>query len=287
VTTGLALLASLLWGTADFLGGTAARRLPVAGVVAVSQGMALLGLLVVAGLTDSYGDPVGYLGWALAAAIVGLVALTSFYAALADGTMGVVAPIAALGVVVPVAVGIAQGDRPSLWQGLGVGVAVVGVVLASGPELRSTVDDRASRWSARRPLALAGVAAAGFGIVIVCVAHGARSSTVMTLLVMRAVSVGALLSLGGVGLVQIRARRADLPLLAAIGDGDVGANAALAVASTRGLLSVVAVLSSLYPAVTVMLARSVHAERLEAVQTAGVVAALVGVVLIASGGGAG
>jgi drug/metabolite transporter (DMT)-like permease len=79
--------------------------------------------------------------------------------------------------------------------------------------------------------------------------------------------------------------RGDWPILAAIGAGDVGANAAFAVASTSGLLSVVAVLSSLYPAVTVVLARGLHGERMRPVQSAGVGAALVGVVLIASGGG--
>ncbi len=107
----------------------------------------------------------------------------------------------------------------------------------------------------------------------------------MTLLVMRAVSVVALGGLALAGAVEVRAGRRDIPMLLAIGAGDVGANAAFAVASTRGLLSVVAVLSSLYPAATVLLARWVHAERLRPVQVGGVAAALVGVVLIASGGG--
>ena len=278
MTVALALCASLLWGTADFLGGTAARRLPATGVVLVSQAAALIGLLVVATAMGAFADDTGYLGWALAAALVGLVALVSFYAALAEGTMGVVAPIAALGVVVPVVVGLSQGDRPSARQGLGVAIAVVGVVLASGPEIRA-----GEGRSSYRPLLLAGVAAAGFGTVIVCVAHGARTSTTMTLLIMRITSVAVLGALAAGRRVQVGAARGDLPLLIAIGAGDVTANAALAVASTRGLLSMVAVLSSLYPAVTVLLARAVHDERLTRVQTMGVTAALAGVVLIASG----
>jgi drug/metabolite transporter (DMT)-like permease len=247
--------------------------------------MALAGLLVVVAATGAYDDPAGYLGWALAAAVVGLVALTGFYAALAEGTMGVVAPIAALGVAVPVVVGVAQGDRPSAWQGLGLAVAVAGVVLASGPEIHGD-GDRAG-GSGRRPLLLAGVAAVGFGTVIVCVSHGARSSTLMTLLVMRVTSVALLGGAAMLGRAQVTVKRSDLPILVAIGAGDVGANAALAVASTRGLLAVVAVLSSLYPAVTVVLARSVHGERLQRVQAVGVAGALAGVVLIASGGGSG
>lgn len=273
----LSLLASLTWGTADFLGGTAARRLATTAVVAISQGAALVGLIIVAGVIGGFTSNPGYVGWAVAAALAGLLGLTSFYSALATGTMGVVAPIAAVGVVVPVVVGLASGDHPTGWQGLGVAAAIVGVVLASGPEARAGA-------SGRRPLLLAGVAAVGFGTVIVCVAHGAKSSTVMTLLVMRAVSVAVLVALAAAGRVVVRAHTRDLPMLVAVGAGDVGANAMFAVASTRGQLSIVAVLSSLYPVVTVLLARLVHEERLKRLQGIGVAMAIAGVVLIASGG---
>ena len=271
----LSLLASLTWGTADFLGGTATRRLPVGAVVAVSQSFALVGVLVVALATGAYHADTGYVGWALVAAVCGVVGLSAFYSALATGTMGVVAPIAATGVVVPVAVGLAQGDRPSALQGAGVVVAVIGVVLASGPELRG--------GSGGRPLLLAMLAAVGFGAVIVCVAKGAQYDTTMTLLVMRVASVAVLVGVGLTGRVRIRAQRRDLPLLATVGAGDVGANAMFAVASTEGLLSVVSVLSSLYPAVTVLLARLVHGERMKRLQDVGVVAAIAGVALIAAG----
>lgn len=272
----LSLLASLTWGTADFLGGTATRRLPATAVVAVSQACALAGLVVVAVATTAYDASTGYVGWALLAAIFGVVGLLAFYTALATGTMGVVAPIAALGVVVPVVVGLAQGDHPSTTQAVGVVVAIVGVVLASGPEVRG--------GTGGRPLLLAVVAAVGFGAVIVCVAKGSRSDVTMTLLVMRLASVGVLVALGAAGRVDVRVTRSDLPVLVAVGAGDVGANAMFAVASRHGLLSIVSVLSSLYPAVTVLLARLVHAERMRMVQNAGVAAALAGVVLIASGG---
>lgn len=272
----LSLLASLTWGTSDFLGGTAARRIPVVGVVAVSQAIALAGLVVVAAATSAYDAPSAYVGWALLAAVCGVVGLSAFYTALATGTMGVVAPIAATGVVVPVVVGLAQGDRPSTAQAVGVVVAVVGVVLASGPEVRGRAGGR--------PVLLAAVAAVGFGAVIVCVARGAKTDVVMTLLVMRAASVAGLVAVAATGRARIGVASTDLPLLAAVGAGDVGANALFAVASTHGLLSVVSVLSSLYPAVTVLLARTVHSERMTGVQNAGVAAAIAGVVLIASGG---
>lgn len=270
----LALLASLSWGASDFLGGTASRRLPATAVVAVSQGFALIGVAVVAAVVGAYDASPAYLGWAALAAVVGAIALGAFYQALAIGTMGVVAPVAATGVLVPVVVGLAGGDRPSTLQAVGVGIAVSGVILSSGPELRG---------GARRSLLLAATAAVGFGVVIVAVAHGARTSTPMTLLVMRASTVVMFGTLAAAGRVSVRVERRDWPLLAAIGAGDVGANALFALASTRGLLSVVSVLSSLYPAITVLLARLVHRERMTPIQDGGVVATLAGVALIAAG----
>jgi len=267
VGTLLALFSSLLWGTSDFLGGTASRRLSPIGVVAISDAIGLTGPLVVAVATGAFSSPTGYIPWALLAAVAGTCGIVAFYRALATGTMGVIAPIASLGVIVPVIVGLGQGDRPNVLQGAGIAVAVTGVVLASGPELRSP---ELSRRQAAMPLLLAGVAAVGFGLVFVALDHGARTSTVMTLVVMRSASVLLLLGFAGVtGVSQLKVGLRDLPMLAVIGGFDVGANAAFAYASKHGLLSVVSVLSSLYPAVTVILARSVHAERLRAVQLVG------------------
>lgn len=281
VGTWLALLSSALWGTSDFLGGTTSRRLPPAGVAAASEACGLLVMVVVAAVTGAFDDPTGYLGWALLGAVAGSTGIVAFYRALATGTMGVVAPIAALGVALPVVVGIAGGDRPSAAQGVGLAVAVVGVVLASGPEL-----DAPDRRRAAVPLVLAVVAAVSFGIVFVALDRGARSSTVMTLVVMRAAS---LVYLGGLAaslprMFSLRVGWRDLPVLAVIGTFDVGANLTFGLATRHGLLSLVSVLSSLYPAITVVLARAVHDERLRAVQLSGVVAALAGVALIASGG---
>ncbi len=275
----LALLSSVLWGTSDFLGGTATRRLPGSSVVLVSQFVALLGLLPVAGLTGAFTTPTSYVLPAVLAGLVGTTALGAFYNALATGTMGVVAPVASLGIVLPVAVGLAQGESPRGLQLLGIVVAVAGVVLASGPELTG--------GAGLRPLLLAGYSAAGFGAVVVLVARASRGESgavVMTLLTMRLTSVVVL----AVVLLAARRRtlgvqRTDFALLAAIGVGDVAANACYALASRGALLSVVAVLSSLYPVVTVLLARQVHTERLRPVQVAGVSAALAGVVLLAGG----
>jgi drug/metabolite transporter (DMT)-like permease len=279
VAAALALLSSLLWGTADFLGGTASRRLDALQVVLVSQAVALVGLVpLVALLGPDLAAATVVTG--VLAGLVGPVALLAFYRGLALGTMGVVAPIAALGVVVPVVAGLLAGEDPSAPQSAGIVVAVIGVVLASGPELRG---------GGRRPLVLAMGAAVGFGMVFVLLAEGSASAgtgeVVLVLLAMRATSV---VLLGGLvvarsGPAAITVPRRDLPTLALVGAFDVGANGTFAVATQSDLVSVVAVLASLYPAVTAVLAWQLHGERLRPLQLAGVGAALAGVVLLSAG----
>lgn len=234
-------------------------------------------MALVAGAFD---DPTDYLWWAVGAGLAGMLGLVCFYAALAMGTMGVVSPIAALGVVVPVLVGLARGERPATIQLVGITIAVLGVVLASGPEL-------AGRAGAR-PLVLAALSALGFGLALLFIAEGARTSTLMTLVTMRVTSVTVLaVALAAAARRLARGRlsldRRDVALVIVTGMADVAANLTFGLASTRGLVSIVAVLGSLYPVVTVLLARVIHAERLGAAQTVGVAGALGGVVLIAAG----
>ncbi|HWG92631.1 MAG TPA: EamA family transporter [Mycobacteriales bacterium] len=280
----LALLSSLLWGTADFLGGTLTRRLPAVVVVLASQAVALTCLVPLVLLAGSDLRPV--LAPGAAAGLVGALALLAFYRALALGTMGVVAPVAALGVAVPVVAGLVAGEQPSAAQLAGIAVATVGVVLASGPELSG-----AGRGGAQ-PLVLALLAAAGFGAVFVLLAAGASSDgggpaeVVGTLLVMRATSVGLLLVvvlLAVAGRGGRRPARGDLVPLGVVGVFDVAANGTYALATQGGLVSVSAVLASLYPAVTAVLAWRLHGERLGRLQRGGVVLALTGVVLLAAG----
>jgi drug/metabolite transporter (DMT)-like permease len=277
----LALLSSLLWGSADFVGGTVSRRHRAALVVGVSQFAGLVTALVVAAAAGAFGDDRGYLPWAVLAGCAGVVGLVSFYAGLAAGTMGVVSPIAALGVVVPVLYGLLHGERPSGLQLAGIAVAVVGVVLASGPEL--------SGRAGARPVVLAAIAAVGFGVALLAIAEGSRHSTLMTLVTMRTTSVLLLGGALGVALTrgfpraELRLGLRDLALVSLVGVGDLSANLAFGLASRRGAVSVVSVLGSLYPVVTTLLAGVVHHERLGRVQLVGVVGALSGVVLIAAG----
>ncbi|HMM95182.1 DMT family transporter [Phycicoccus sp.] len=274
MVTLLALGSSLVWGTSDFFAGLASRRRPAVAVVGWTQGLALL---VVTAVVLLRWDTVSFTGWPLwsvAAGLAGMTGLVCFYSALSSGTMGVVAPIAALGVVVPVVLGVASGDTPSPWAWAGMAVAVAGVTLASGPELSGAVSPR--------PVLLAAVAAVGFGLALFCLDRGARESTLLTLWGMRITSVAILL------VVALAARSTggvtprELPGLLLIGCGDLGANLLFGLASSRGQVSIASVLGSLYPVVTTLLARVVIGERLRRVQQVGVVLAVGGAVLIAA-----
>ncbi|WP_088320361.1 DMT family transporter [Kineosporia sp. R_H_3] len=272
----LALLSSLLWGTADFGGGLVTRRLPALAVVAWSQAAALVLVGAVALFTGASDAPTGWLPWAVMAGVAGPLGLVLFYTALSTGTMGVVSPIAALGGVVPVVAGLLSGDRPSLLQWLGMAVALGGAVLASGPEL--------SGGTKARAVVLAALAGLCFGVCVYGIARGAESSSVMTLVGMRVVSVGLAVALGLALRTTGGVSRADLPALAAVGLADAGANILFGLAASRDeMVSIVSVLGTLYPVATVLLARYVLGERMLGVQRAGVGVAMAGVVLLAVG----
>lgn len=271
----LALASSAVWGTSDFFGGLVARRLPAIAVVGVTQGLAFLLLTVVVLVRIALGHPPEWgpwVGWAMLAGVAGASGLVAFYTALAAGTMGVVAPVASMGVVVPVVLGVASGEEPTVWVWVGILVAVVGIVLASGPELSGAVS--------ARPVLLAGVAAVCFGTALFALDRAARDSLLMALWGMRATSVTlfvvvalALRSVGGTA-------RRDLPQLALIGSADLLANALFATASSRGQVSIASVLGSLYPVATILLARLVLGERLRPIQQLGVLCALAGAAVI-------
>ncbi|WP_432573857.1 EamA family transporter [Kineococcus sp. SYSU DK005] len=280
MSAALALLASALWGTSDFLGGTVSRRLRAVQVLAVSQVLSCAVLLAVlgSGLGRGAGAPVhAWLGWSLLAGATWAGAMAALYTALARGTMGVVAPIAAGGTVLPVLLGLAAGERPAPLQLAGVAVALAGVVASAGPDLRG-----GSRGQGAA-IALALVAAVFFGVEVWALARGSAASVPATLLGMRVTSAALVVAaaLAARGAQRVGAR--DLPPLLALGVLDLAATAAYALASRGALVSVVAVLASLYPAVTVLLARQVHGERLRPVQAAGVVAVLAGAVCTSLG----
>jgi len=275
----MALLSSVVWGTSDFIGGLVSRRLPAYLVVATSQAAGLAAVTIAALLIGGFGEDRDWVEPAVFAGVSLAVGLVMFYTALATGQMGVVSPIAALGVLVPVAVGLARGDAPSAITSIGIVVALTGAVSASGPDLRGR--------TGAKPVVLAALSAICFGIAMVLLAQGAKANPVMSLWGMRTTSVLGL-SVGILVVARPRPRvsamrRRDVWLIAVAGVGDASANLLFSLASLRGYISVVAVLASLYPAMTVLLARVVLQQRLLRVQLVGVAAALGGVVLVSLG----
>lgn len=277
MTAFFALMASVLWGSSDFGGGLISRRLPPSAAVLISQAFAFAALIA---LLPFVAVPSGW--YLLIAAVAGMEAtlsLASFYRAMADAPLSLVAPITAAGSGIPVLVGLARGDHLSALQAAGIGVTLVGVILASGPEFRSGVHVR------RQAVLFAVLAAVGFGVAYTLLALAAGAGSVYgTLLMQRIGGLAALtpivLQTGILRRVQLTGRR--LAALAAIGISDIIANGSYAYAASQGNLAIAAVLASLYPVWTALLARGFLAERLRPVQSMGVVAALGGVIMLST-----
>jgi len=302
----LALSASLCWGSGDFLGGLTTRRATLWAVVVGSQTVGLVGAALVVVLS---GHPwIGLSGlWpVLLGGVAGSVALMAFYKALAIGTMSVVAPITATSALIPFLWGLEQGERPGALQLAGVGLAVAGVLAVSrqravGPDaigagalpgepavepsrLRrgaGATDLVASPAQQRRAVLLAVVGAVGIGLMLLGY-DGTASHDALWAMLGGRISSACFFT---VVLLLLRPRlgwrRAALPGIVAVGLLDTSANGLFALATTHGFLSLVAVLGSLYPVVTVVLAYLVLRERLAPHQVAGVLCTLAGVALIA------
>lgn len=275
--------ASACWGTADFLGGLFSRRLSVLVVLFTVE---VSGLLVVAAVVAASGEPppAGREALAgLAAGAAGISALGAFYRALAIGTMSIVAPISASGVALPVVVGIATGDSLSAVVAAGIVVTVAGVILASREaEVVDGGHAHPPPPALRASIGLALLAAAGFGTFFVAYDVASDGSLLWAMLLARVIAVPFV---GGLVLLR-RARapaRADVAKLCAVGMFDLGATGLYALANTHGELSVVSVVGSLYPVMTVLLARAVLHERLALSQAVGVATALAGVAMVAAG----
>jgi drug/metabolite transporter (DMT)-like permease len=274
----LALAASLAWGVGDFVGGLKARVLPSLLVMAASQpfGLVALGIAVAARGTGIPGDEVA---WAALSAALGTIGLFAFYRGLAAGAMSVVAPIAAVAAGFPVIWGVAvSGDHVH-------GLQAIGFVAAVGGSVAASLELRPERRQIAAGVGWAALAMLAFGGYYVPMHAASTHDWLWPAFLFRCTSVTLVLFVVLIRRIRPRGLRAHWPGLVAVGFLDTGGNALFAAASsTHGLLSVVSVLASLYPVVTVLLARLVLVERVERTQDAGVLVALVGVVLITAGG---
>jgi drug/metabolite transporter (DMT)-like permease len=273
---GLALAASASWGLGDFLGGLTSRRLHVLTVLVVQQ---VFGLAAAAAWVLLSGD--GFPGWtatawAAAAGAGSCLGIGTLYRGMAIGAMGIVAPVSAVAAAIPFAVGIGSGERPGSLQIAGVVLALVGVAVASR--------EPAHRGGGRAAgIGLALLAALGFGLYFVFADRAADESVPFAVATARGVSLALALGAALVVGASLRPGRSFLPALVVIGLCDVGANMLFSIATTHGYLSVVSVLSALYPVVTVALAALVLHERLGRAQRGGVAVALLGAALITAG----
>ncbi len=282
----LALLSSVVWGTGDFIGGLASRRSTALQTLMIATPAGLIALLLVTLVV--HGQIAGSVVPGVAAGCLGSLGIMFLYAGLSIGPMGVVSPISAvLGAAIPVVVGLARGERPGVPAYVGMALAAVAIVTV-GLEPRAPTDDSRHQRLSKRALAYAVLAGIGIGGFFSVVSLAPKDTGIWPVVWARAAATVMFLVFGVVMLARTRQKFVpdgrSVRLQAGLaGVFDASANGIYLVASHTGLLSLVAVLGSLYPATTVVLARFVLAERLRPMQKVGMVTALVAAVLLTIG----
>lgn len=281
----LALGSALVYGVADFLGGIATKRARYASiVVTVSAAVGITILLLLVPLFPNAHATAADLAWSVAAGVAGAVGVMVFYQALATGTMSVIAPVTAVtSAIVPVTAGIALGERPGAWGLVGVAFAIAAIGLLSrlAPEHEAGYNEseRARRGHAT---VLALIAGLGFGAFFVLLDQTGDDAGMWPLVASRSVVVVLAASVALLARRSFRVPAESRAPAMAAGVFDVGANLFFLLANREGLLSLVGVLASLYPASTIGLAMLVLHERLNRYQVVGLGLAAIAVVLIAA-----
>jgi drug/metabolite transporter (DMT)-like permease len=300
VVTILALAAAVLYGTADFLGGVASRRASVFAVLAttVPAGAAVVIVVALLGEVPGLGSLLGHglgsptsvggwgaVGWAAVSGICGAVGLVAFYAGFAAAPISVVAPVAALvSTVLPVGIVVAGGERPTSRMVAGGLICLVAIVLVSAPPAGRRARDNPDARAAGRLRGLGyGVAAgAGFGLFFLCLKNAGQSGVLWPVAISR--TAGTLVAVGIALATRTRVWRCEGggPGVIALASGavDAAANVCYVLATRAGLFGLAVVITSLYPGMTVLLARWVLGERMRWLQRAGLLLAAVGVVLL-------
>jgi drug/metabolite transporter (DMT)-like permease len=274
LTAALSLAAAAAWGAGDFSGGLATKRADVFRVVAAAHAFGLVMMLALAVITREPVPPLATFGWGAAAGISGGIGIAALYRALAIGRMGVVAPVASvLTAVLPVLVAVKTEGPPDRFQFAGFALALLSIWLIARPD--GDVDSH-------RGLGLAVLAGVMFGLFLVFGQQAGHRAVLWPMVSARAASMSLMLVILAFSARDQRPLRpAAAPILMA-GVLDSGANALFIAATQHGRLDVSSVLSSLYPASTVILARLLLKERISRTQNAGMIGALVSVALISA-----
>ena len=273
----LAGLSALMYGSADFCGGLATRRDSILPVLVFSQ---LVGLVVAAAaafLLKETIPGVHDLLWGIAGGVCGAAGLAALYTAIATSPVAVASPVAAVvGAAIPVILGVATGERPSTIAWFGIGLALPAIVLLTAGRTETHAPG-----AVRRAAVLGTAAGLGFGLFFFAISRTSHASGIWPLVAARCTTVAI------VGIYAAFSGRSlrpgpGFPVVLLAGALDMGANIMFLLASRIGLLTVVAVVTSLYPGPTVVLALLVFRERMGAARIAGLVLALVGVALISA-----
>lgn len=269
------LASALIWGAGDFSGGLATKRNSVYSVVLIGHAIGLALFILLALL---FGEPfsiVQDLLWGVFAGLGGMMGVLLFYSSLARSSMGVVAPIAAVStVILPTVIGVLRDGLPAFTTLIGFFLALIAIWFLAGGGEMSTVS-----W---RDLLLPALAGVGFALFIVFIDRVSDGAVFWPLAAARVASVSTL-SL----FVLLRSKKSqkvaasDLPAIIGSGVFDAGGNTFLALATQAGRLDIASMLSSLYPASTVLLARIFLGERLTKMQLFGVLLALIALILVA------
>ena len=283
----LGLAAAVLYGSGDFLGGLAARRAHVLMVLMLAEGAGAAVALAAAAISPAPASLAG-LAWGTGAGLIGGLGLIVFYTGLAAGPMSVVAPVSGLvSTVLPVAVALAEGERPGAGVYAGALLCLVAIVLASsaGDAGDAGGPRRPGRPGRGRAIAYGVVSGASFGLFFLLIRNAGQSGELWPVAAARIGELAVVLAVAAVLGRRLRPRRAGGSLLlVAAGAGmiDVVANICYVAATRTGMFGLAVVLASLYPGVTVLLARVVLGERLRWVQRAGLGLAAIGIMLVAA-----
>ncbi len=273
----LALGASAMWGVGDFLGGFSARRASVFTVLVGSQIVGLLGAAVWLALSGDAWPGLDDALPAFGAGSAGIIGLAALYRGMAVGAMGIVAPISAASPLVPLGLDVAQGHSPAALQWLGIVVVLGGIVVLSRQPGSAPTRGLAAG------VALALVAALAFGLYFIGLDAAADGSVPWAVTLARTAAGALVLTAALAGRKTVVPPRKLLPMIAAVGFFDTSANVCVAVASTHSSAGIVAVLSSIYPVVTIALAFALLGERLDRTRRLAGIVALGGAALVAAG----
>jgi drug/metabolite transporter (DMT)-like permease len=297
----LALAAAVLYGTADFMGGVAARRASPFSVIAVTEpaGAVVVLVVAVAGVTVVRGGGLGAaaafgswgaVAWAAAGGVVGAAGLIAFYAGFASAPMSVVAPVSALvSTVLPVGVAIAGGERPGITVIAGAAACLAAIVLVSAGSGRADPGAAARQAGRLRGLAYGVAAGAAFGLFFVFLKNAGHSAVLWPVTISRVTgSVLALVALAAAGARPLwrgggggdGAGRRVLAIALISGAVDAAANVCYILATRAGEFGLAVVITSLYPGMTVLLARFLLRERMRVLQQFGLLLAAAGIVLV-------